>query len=255
MSAGVVLSPVLYGILAGADLSYKVVFLLIGALALAAGSLAALISLPPVQLGEGYSMPMMKSLAGGPWRFLILLLVMSLCYMGSESIPNNWIPAYLDDQFRAFTDFRSRLVLSLFWSAVTVGRHICAAILKRWHNARGLLILLCLGAAFCLIAAPNMPGRLGTEMLLAGSGLFFSGIIPIIFSFTERFPQEVAGIVFILVLTVGMLGASLASRGFGFLAERFGFKPGIMSGAIPLLVIVVLSLTARRFRPTRREYQ
>ena len=246
MSAGVVLSPLLYGVLTTAGVSYKALFVIISGLAFAVGTAAAVITLPPVLLGEGYSVRIMKAMFREHLLFLIVILIMSLCYMGSESIPNNWIPKFLDDTFRGFADFRSRLILSLFWAAVTVGRYICAAILNRWNNSRGLLIILSLSAAACLIAAPNMPGRLSAEILLAGSGLFFSGIIPIIFSFTERLPEKLAGIVFILVLTIGMLGASLASRGVGLLADRFGFRPGVMIGAVPLLVIVVLSISGRR---------
>jgi len=240
------LSPILYGLLANAGHSYRATFAIISGLAFVAGTTAAVLSLPPVQLGKGYSMSTLKALFNEHMLFLIVVLVMSLCYMGAESIPNNWIPKFLDDTFTGFADFRSRLILSLFWTAVTVGRYICAAILNRWNNSRGLLIILSLAAAGCLIAAPNMQWRLSAEILLAGSGLFFSGIIPIIFSFTEDLPKKLAGIVFILVLTIGMLGASLASRGIGYLVDSLGFRPAIIIGAVPLLVIVLLSLSGRR---------
>ena len=246
MSAGVVLSPMVYGVLSTAGYSYRMIFIILGTLAFAAGSAAVVIHLPRVQLGEGYAANTMKALFKEHLLFLIVVLVMSLCYMGSESIPNNWIPKYLNDTFSGFSGFRSRLILSLFWASVTIGRYICAAVLKRWNNARGLLVILCFGASACLVAAPIVPSRLPAEILLAGSGLFFSGIIPIIFSFTERLPEKLAGIVFILVLTIGMLGASLASRGVGFLADSFGFRPAIMIGAVPLLLIVVLSLLGGR---------
>jgi len=242
MSAGVVLSPMLYGVLSTAGYSYRIIFIILGGLAFTAGAAAAVIHLPSVQLGEGYAATTMKILFKEHLLFLIVVLVMSLCYMGSESIPNNWIPKYLDDTFSDFSGFRSRLILSLFWAAVTIGRYICAAVLKRWNNAKGLLVILCLGASACLVAAPIVTSRLTAEILLSGSGIFFSGIIPIIFSFTERLPEKLAGIVFILVLTIGMLGASLASRGVGFLADSFGFMPAIMIGAAPLLLIIVLSL-------------
>jgi fucose permease len=241
MSAGVVLSPVLYGMLVSAGFSYRAMFMIISGLAFAAGTAAGIIPLPPVQLGEGYSVSTIKVFFREHILFLLVILIMSLCYMGSESIPNNWIPKFLNDTFEGFPEFRSRLILSLFWASVTVGRYICAAVLNYWKNPRGLLAILSLLAASCLIMAPNMSGRTSTEIVLAASGLFFSGIIPIIFSFTEQLPERLSGIVFILVLTVGMLGASLASRGVGLVADRFGFRPAIMLGAVPLIIIVVLS--------------
>jgi fucose permease len=247
MSAGVVLSPLLHGLLSAAGNTYRVVFFIIGGFAFAAGAYAALVSLPPVELGEGYSIRTARALFKENGLLLAVILVMSLCYMASESVPNNWIPKYLDDSFRETAVFRSRLVLSLFWASVTVGRHICAAILKRWLNAKGLLVILCLGGAACLAAAAYMKQRLYAEVLLAGSGLFFSGIIPIIFSFTERFTGRSSGIVFILVLTIGMLGASLASRGIGLIADGAGFRPAIVTGAVPLLLIALLTLSGRRY--------
>jgi FHS family L-fucose permease-like MFS transporter len=248
MSAGVVLSPLVYAALSSAGQSYRAIFLVIAALGFSAGFAVSIVSLPHASLGSGYSRAVGLSLFRDHRRFLALILLMSFCYMGSESIPNNWIPKYLDDTFAGFSEFRSRLVLSLFWTAVTVGRYICAGVLSAWRKPRRLLALLCLLAGGCLLAAPNMGTRIFSETVLVVSGLFLSGIIPIIFSFSEQLPSSLSSIVFILILTVGMLGASLTSRAVGFLTDRAGFRLSIMAGALPLFVVIALVpyLTERR---------
>jgi fucose permease len=246
MSAGVVLSPLVYAALFSAGRSYHAMFVVIAVLGFIAGFAVSILSLPHASLGSGYSRAVGLSLFRDHRGFLALILLMSFLYMGSESIPNNWIPKYLDDTFAGFSEFRSRLMLSLFWAAVTGGRHLCAVVLSTWHKPRRLLALLCILAGACLLAAPNMPTRLSSELVLVVSGLFMSGIIPIIFSFSEHLPDSLSSIAFIMILTVGMLGASLTSRAVGFLTDLAGFRLSIMAGALPLFVVTALAACLRK---------
>jgi fucose permease len=241
MSAGVVVSPVVSGLLFGKGSHYPAVAMVIAAAALLSAVITAFAGFPDISLGKGLSLQVIKDLAGKHSRFFIVVLVMSLCYMGSEAVPNNWIPKYLTDSFPGFSDFRSRLVLSLFWAFITSGRYICAFTLRFWRRPVTLLVLLAVAAAACISLAPLMKQRAAAEWLFMLSGLFFSGMMPIILAFTQKLEAALSGSMFVLILTVGMLGASVVSKAVGMTADRAGFSTAIVLGAVPLVIIVLLS--------------
>lgn len=241
MSAGVVVSPVVSGLLFERGSHYPAVFAFIAATAFVSAVITALTGFPEFSLGKGLSVAVIKGLAGRHSSFFITVLVMSLCYMGAEAVPNNWIPKYLSDSFPGFSEFRSRLVLSLFWAFITSGRYICVFLLRCWRKPETLLALLAVAAASCVSLAPLMNNRAAAEWLFMLSGLFFSGMMPIILSFTQKLTAGLSGAMFILILTVGMLGASVVSKAVGMTADRAGFGMAIMLGAVPLFVIILLA--------------
>jgi fucose permease len=254
MSAGVVLSPLLHGALVFLGARYTALFLSIGVLSAALGVVTLFTSVPRIDLADGFSLPAVGRLPGEYRVFMIVVLAMSFCYMGAEAIPNNWIPKYLDDTFPAaggvtaggVSGFRSRLVLALFWAAVTAGRRACAALLAAWKKPLALLGLLSLAVALFLIAVPTVKGRGAAESLLAASGLFYSGMIPIIFSLTEHVSKSTSSVMLILALAVGMLGASLTNKAVGLVADAVSFRAAVSMGALPLLVIIALIPVVKR---------
>jgi fucose permease len=167
--------------------------------------------------------------------------------MTAEAVPNNWIPQYLRDVFPASPVFRSRVVLSLFWAAVTVGRQLCAVLLKRW-KPHLLTAILSAGAALSLCAASLTRSSLGAEAAFVATGLFLSGVMPVILALTGRMPGEAAGASFVLVLAVGMLGASGMNRVVGGVSDLLGFRAGILTGAVPLVGVILIFLLNRRLR-------
>jgi fucose permease len=165
---------------------------------------------------------------------------MNLFYVGSESVPHTWIPKYFYDTFPGYSEFRLRLILSLFWASITAGRHICAVFLRRGAKPQTLLAVNSVAAAVLLAVAPVLRKGVSAEIMFIGSGLFFAGMFPTIISFVEHFSEQVSGTAFILVMASGLAGASVFSRSVGFIADRFGFTIGIMIGALPLISILVL---------------
>ncbi len=246
MSAGVVISPVITGVLLTAGYHYPTMFLIISSITFISGIISSLTPFPAVQLGRGLSFHILNELYRNQHFFFIAVLLMSLCYMGAETIPNNWIPKYLNDMFPGFADFRSRLILSLFWASITVGRYLCATLLRFWKKPEGLLAVLSLLTTACLITSPLMNSRIKTEVLFVLSGLFFSGMIPIIFSFSDAFPGDLSGIMFILIMAIGTLSASGFNKLVGIVADGAGFRIAVMLGAVPLLFLFVFVVIKKR---------
>ncbi len=250
MSAGVVCSPMVSGIILARGGHYPLLFLFVSAVAFSSAALAFLLPFPPIDLGGGFSPSIMKRLMHAYRGFMAVVLLMGLFYMGAEAVPNNWIPAYLSETFD-ITGFRPGFVLAGFWAAITAGRHLCAAVLGFWNKPRALLMILTAGGSACLLAVPFLRSSIQVEFAFIISGLFFSGMIPIIFSFYENLPPDLAGTMFLLVLTVGMIGASLMGKGIGVIADIAGFSAAILLGVPLLLAILGLTLLLPRFFRTQ----
>ncbi len=252
-SAGVMTAPAASGLFIASGLHYRSCFLLFSGLCVLA-SLAAFISRPRVpDLGEGFTVSVLRELAGGHTRLFIAVLAMNLCYIGSEAVPNAWIPKYLSDVFPGASPLRSSMVLSFFWMAMTAGRFVCAFLVKKLEAPAAILAGLAVLSVACLLAAPMMEGRLSSEIVFACSGFFFSGMFPIIISFTSRLPERLSGAMFIMVMAAGMMGASIAGKSVGVIADALGFRWGMgLAAGLAAMVLVFIPLLGRAGRAAER---
>ena len=245
-SAGVMVAPLAAGTLLAAGGHYRGAFLGLGALAGAAALITAVARLPCPVLGGGLKLGTVRELWRGHRALFIVIALMNFLYVGAETVPNAWIPKYLHDTFPGGSPFRATLALSLFWAAVTVGRFICAALLKRGAPPRSLLAMIGALALVCLIIAPLARRRLPAEAAFIAAGFFFSGMFPIIISYCDRLPEGALGAMFIMVMAMGMAGAALAGRGVGVIADRIGFSAGMgVAAVLTLLVLLMVPVLGR----------
>ena len=245
-SVGVMAAPLVSGLVSFLGYHYPPLFICMAVLCLLACFMTIFAHLPTLELERALSPGKIRDLlVQFPVYFLVVVLMYFL-YVGAESIPNIWIPQYFTDTFIGFGEFRSRLVLSLFWAAIALGRYACASILKRGAKPRVVLAVLAIMAAIWLMAAGWAKSRLAAELILISSGLFFSAMFPIIISFVDRLEVRLTGTMFILVIMSGTVGGSIASRTVGFVADAFGLRLGIMLGAIPLISIFFLTIWMRK---------
>jgi fucose permease len=245
-SAGVMISPIVTGVLFARGFHYPAPFLILTGLIVLCGITALATKLPAFELGERVSFKSIGNAFSSHAGLLIIVIVMNLCYVGAESVPHTWIPKYFYDTFPGYSEFRLRLILSLFWASITAGRQICAYFLHQGTKPQTMLTVNSVAAALLVAVAPVLRKGVSAEMLFIGSGLFFSGMFPIIISFVEHFSEKASSTAFILVMASGLAGASVLSRSVGFIADRFGFTFGIMIGALPLIAILILVFIINR---------
>jgi len=245
-SAGVMATPLIGGALLSWQISYRGVFVGYGILVCLSTIFTAAAHLPCPDLGAGLALSSIRKLFSNHRTLFIVLAMMNLCYVGAETVPNAYVPKYLHDTFTSTTAFRGALMLSLFWGAITLGRFACAALLNRGVPPKLTLAALAVLSAACLLPAAWTGNRVAAEILFVSSGLFLSGMFPIIISYSGQLPPASAGTMFLMVMASGMLGASIVGRMVGVLADRFSFSAG-MSLAVPLalLVFVLIPLLPR----------
>lgn len=245
-SAGVMVAPVASGYLLTAGVHYRAAFLGLGALAGGAAVATAAARVPCPDLGDGLKLRAVRELWQDYRPLFLLIALMNFCYVGAETVPNAWIPKYLHDTFPGSPAFRATLALSLFWGAVTAGRFLCAAGLRRGFPARAMLAALAALALSCLVIAPLARHRLAAEAAFIGAGFFFSGIFPIIISHSDQLPPNALGAMFILVMAAGMAGAAAAGRAVGLIADAVSFQAGMgLSALLILFTLLLVPLLSR----------
>ncbi|MFO8057000.1 MAG: MFS transporter [bacterium] len=244
-AAGVMLAPITSGALVKAGFHYSIAFFGLSLLAGVSGLAALFARLPSPELGRGLRPSAVSELFRDHRRIFLVAVVMNLCYIGAENVPNSWVPKYLESAFGGGTELRSSFILTLFWAAMTAGRFGVAGIVKKGAPPRATLAFLAGASALCLLFAPYVESRLACEALFIGSGLFFSGIFPIIISFTERLPERTSSTMFILVMAAGAMGAAGAGKGVGVIADAMSFPAGMVVAALLSGVVLLLVPLAR----------
>jgi fucose permease len=245
-SAGVTVAPLCAGLLFSRGLHYGSAYL--GFAVLAGMGFISIFwcPFPDTPPGEGVKVKTLVSGFSQHGRFLAVVLAVNFLYIAAESIPNTWIPKYFTDLFPGYTPFRTTLVLSLFWGFVTIGRSVCAALLHRGMRPVSLMMMLtALGGAWIFLGASMKKGP-AAEILFSTSGLFFSGMFPILASSFGRLPEQFTAMGFIILIATGMLGASGSSKLAGYTADRIGFGLSMKIATAALLAaLIVLAFRGR----------
>jgi fucose permease len=239
-SAGVMAAPLYSGLLFNRGFHYSSAYGILACVAMAAFIATIPGSIPRVSIGERFTGRALYSAFASHGKFLAVILIVNILYVSAESIPNTWIPKYFTDIFPAYSPLRTRLVLSLFWGTITLGRYICAALLHHGVKPVMMMILLSGAASICLYAGASMQNGIAAEILFTALGLFLSGMFPIIASSFERLPHRFTGMSFIILIATGMIGASSVSKLSGNIADNAGFQLAMKTGSIFLVLIVVL---------------
>ena len=237
-SAGVMASPLIAGATLSLLPSYHSIFIGFGGLVYTGALITTIARLPCPDLGIGLALRSVKELLSNDPSLFIVVALMNLCYVAAETVPNAYVPKYLCETFVNTTIFHGGVVLSLFWGAMTLGRIACSALLNRGVSPRLILGTLAVFSSACLLPAALMDKRIAAEALFIASGLFLSGMFPIIISYSGRLASSSSSAMFILVMAAGMLGASMAGKAVGVLADKISFAAG-MTLAVPLALLVL----------------
>jgi FHS family glucose/mannose:H+ symporter-like MFS transporter len=248
-SAGVMAAPLYAGLLFNVGYHYGLSYSVLSVLA-CIGLIVVIFSyVPAVKTGERLNREDFREVFTNRGRFLAVVLIVNFLYVSAESIPNTWIPQYFTGLFPGYSAFGTRLILTLFWGTITIGRYFCAALLHRGLRPVTLMLALSGLAAVWLFLASSTGNGTVAGVLFSTSGFFFSGMFPIIASSLEALPGRFTNMGYIFLISTGMIGATSISKLAGFIADRAGFPISMKMGTLFLLLaVVVLALKGREIQ-------
>ncbi|MGC2032614.1 MAG: MFS transporter [Steroidobacteraceae bacterium] len=185
-----------------------------------------------------------------PMRFLIFA-AFALLYGVCETMNGNWAALYMKEHLGA-SPALSALALTMFWSMVTAGRILFAA-LESWLPEALVYRILPLVLTAALIASacvPKSAAALGIATF-ALAGLGCSALLPLSISFGQRALTSVAASVAGGLIAFYQLGYGIAAFGVGPLQLWAGIHLNDIYGgtAIVALAMCGLSFVITRNRP------
>jgi hypothetical protein len=185
-----------------------------------------------------------KSAFGFRTPGLAALGTIAACIMMGEGAIADWGAVYLRN-VRLTSESVAATGYAAFSIAMAAGRFCGDGLTTRLGEVRLVQtggVLAATGLSIALL----VPGTAATLLGLAGVGLGFSGIVPIVFSAAGRTPGAEPGVSLATVTTMGYIGFLIGPPLIGFAAEWIG-----LAGALGLVVATsMLSVAlARTVRP------
>jgi fucose permease len=179
------------------------------------------------------------------WIFAAFVLLYGIC----ETMNGNWASLFLTKLFSASTATAS-LALSMFWSMVTVGRILFAA-LEKWFPQR----LVCRTLPFVVTAAfmtsawvPKSSSSLGI-VAFALAGLGCSALLPLAISFGQEELVTIAASVPGGLIAFYQIGYGIAAFGVGPLQTWAGLNLSTIYGGS---AVIAFAMAALSFLVTRK---
>jgi MFS family permease len=182
------------------------------------------------------------------WVFATFALLYGVC----ETMNGNWAALYMKERFGASTSVSS-LALTIFWSTVTVGRILFAA-LEKWVPETQVCRILPLVVTTALIATacvPTTDALLGV-VIFALAGLGCSALLPLSISFGQKELTSIAATVAGGLIAFYQIGYGIAAFGVGPLQTWAGLRLNTIYGGT---AIVALAMCGLSFVVTRKSYQ
>ena len=195
--------------------SWRFVYFGLGAAVLALAPVAALIRRRPASSTDRIGLAALSVLYRRP-RLWVVAIGQGL-YAFAEVSLLSWAVSYLI-AVRGESLARANAALSAFWVLFALGRLGCSALSTRVTLDR-IVVGLTFGATVTMAAALLVPSGAWSWVLIAASGLFYSGVFGTILAYAgDSYPQYTAT-VFGLVLATGSSGAVLGPWLIGSIAE------------------------------------
>jgi FHS family glucose/mannose:H+ symporter-like MFS transporter len=225
--------------------SWRSVFLALGAAALLLAPISAVLqrrnatSRPLINLSE------VSALYGRP-RLWVIAASQGM-YVFSEVSLLSWVVTYLVSG-RGASVAEANGALSVFWVLFALGRLGCSALSSRVTLDR-IIIGLTVGATLALSGVLLAPTGGWVWVLMALTGLFYSGVFGTILAYAgDTYPQY-SGTVFGLVLAAGSGGAVLGPWLIGAVAERTTMGIALVIVALAMLATGLLYVWLGPSRP------
>jgi MFS family permease len=173
------------------------------------------------------------------WVFATFVLLYGIC----ETMNGNWASLYMTQILGASTTVAS-LALTVFWSAVTAGRILFAAI-ERWFPENRTYRVLPLVVAAALVIVAFIPkGDLFLGILTFGlAGLGCSALLPLTISFGQKELTSIAASVAGGMIAFYQIGYGIGAFGVGPLQSWVGLDLNAIYGATAWVALVMSALS------------
>jgi MFS family permease len=178
-------------------------------------------------------------------RLVAAVAAAGFMYSGAEGTLTTWLPKFEVDTFGAGSSWAG-LAVTFYFVGQLVGRVAMSTFIRRFLSSTLLMGFAVVMAVFIAATAVS-PGQAASIALIFFAGLGASASVSQIGSYSSRFPNWHAGVVFSVFTIAAGLGSTFFPYVTGPVADGWGFRAAIAVAAIPALILAFLALCLRRF--------
>ena len=241
---GAVAGPILASLAYSNDVSWRIVYQLLGALLIALTLWFVMNRFPPLPPAGKIRLGDIKNLLTDK-KFLLICLCM-FCYTGSEVGSWGWMSEYTESVMR-FTVMESGAAVAVFWTAMTIGRMIIAKLLARVDLRKFIMWLSLLAGVVCALMGVAQD-KASVWIVIVLLGFACSGVWGMILSYGAEIYTRNSGTVFSTFIASGGIGMSVVPGAMGFSAGFLGLRGSLVIPAAFLALIAALFAIIPRFK-------
>ena len=247
------LTPLVLGLLVGAGVSWRWVYVGEAVLTLALSATVAFLPFADIPGRENLRLRQLKAVVSHNPRLLIAMGAAAFLYMGTEMTLNTWLPKFEVDVFGASASWAS-LAVTFYLVGQIIGRAASIPATHRFLPSTLLRVSMTAMAVF-LVALALSPNRMTSIAFSFGAGLAASSSISHVSSYSRKFPHWYAGVVFSICSMVAGAGGMVFPYITGPAAAAWGFRPAFAVAAALALVVAALGFALRRASGEGRQEQ
>lgn len=237
---GVSIGPLIAGKLLSCNITFSIVYLIPAIIFLIPLISVIITSLPSHKYTEILCIKTIFNLTKENPSLFTGLILSLIFYISTEAGLSTWIPAYLLNKFKGKEDiFRASGVLTFLWIGLSLGRYICSYLSNKINPVYILLTITFLSTISILIGVWTDHQSL-SELSFAITGLFLSGIYPILISYAKKFPSKYSSVVFSVLISAGAIGGGVFPYLVGLISELNNFSIGMTTIIIPLILLLFI---------------
>jgi FHS family glucose/mannose:H+ symporter-like MFS transporter len=233
---GAIFGPILAGAAYSRNISWRLVYQVIGAVTAAVTVWFVINKLPPLPKAEKIRLKDVGALMSDV-KFLMICFCM-FSYTGAESSGWGWLSAYTETNL-GFSVFESGAAVAVFWIAVTVSRLIISLSIKKLNLVKLIMSLAVSAGVMCAVMGIARRG-IFVWLVIVFLGIACSAQWGLILSYgAERYRRN-SGTVFAVLLASGGIGMSIVPYLTGFAGDMLGMRVSLI---IPAMFFISIALT------------
>ena len=239
-----IVTPLCWGALVGWGVSWRWVLTGEACFAVLLALVLAAFPLADIPGRENLRLRHVREVVAFNPRLVAAMMAAGFMYTGAEAILTTWLPKFEVDVFGAGGAWAG-MVVTLYFVGQLIGRSAMSTLIRRFRPSTMLVGFAIVMAVFVGATAAS-PSQGASLVLMLFAGLGASASVSQIGSYSSRFPNWHAGVVFSAFQIAAGLGASLFPYMTGPVAEGLGFRAAIAVAVIPALILALLALCLRR---------
>jgi predicted MFS family arabinose efflux permease len=236
LSLGFVLGPIIAGIIARTEISWRWCLIIPALLTLPLALPLVFTGLESIPRPDKLSIKVIEKVLSFNRSLFIGLVLAFLLYAAAQASVNTWLVSFLEIE-RGMVSGAAHVVLMGIAASLTIGRWICSYLAKK-VDPFDILVFITLASGILVFLAPLPDSKAASIVLYMLLGLAYSGINPFLIGYASRFPEGESSAVITAIISAGAVGGVFFPYLIGLLNQNINPILGMSSVSIFIIGVI-----------------